>query len=261
MKPTPPIPSPARAPSPSFLVRTFPLLAILSPVAAFAHEGENKGPWIDFSQYGFDGLTNLMNVHPAFVHFPIALVPAMLIFYGLGTWLKLPSLLIAGRATLYLAFLSLILVVYTGLAARSAPSNEAIEQIMQTHKNTGFVIMGIVTLLVLWSFWTTNDPATANVEGPLRFSHKPVGNWAFLCTVGLATFLVLQNADLGGKMVYVHGAAVKPMVPFIKASKPASEAGHDAEMAASPAPAPSAFATPGFPAATATPASTLTPSP
>lgn len=143
-------------------------LSALLPVSAFGHDGGNKGPWIDFSQYGFDGITQMMNAHPAFVHFPIALLPAILVFYCLGTWFKWPSLLIAGRATLYLAFLSLIIVVYTGLRARSAPSNEAIEAIMQTHKNTGFVIMGIVTLLVLWSFWTVNEPPTATT-GPLRF--------------------------------------------------------------------------------------------
>lgn len=208
-------------------VKVLFLVALLFPMTAWAHEGENKGPWIDFSQYGFDGMTQMMNTHPLFIHFPIALLPALLIFYCFGTWLKLPSLLIAGRATLYLAFLSLIVVVYTGLAARSAPSTEAIEAIMQTHKNTGFVIMGIVSLLVLWSFWTTNETPVA-VEGPLRFSHKPRGNWAFLLTLALATLLVLQNADLGGKMVYVHGAAVKPMTPIIKASK--------AESGAAPAP-------------------------
>ncbi len=207
----------------SAAVGLFLLVASLLPVTAFAHEGGKKGPWIDFSQYGFDGITQMMNAHPAFVHFPIALLPAILVFYCLGTWLKWPSLLIAGRATLYLAFLSLIIVVYTGLSARSAPSNEAIEAIMQTHKNTGFVIMGIVTLLVLWSFWTVNEPPVA-ATGPLRFSHKPVGNWAYLLVVALATYLVLQNADLGGKMVYMHGAAVKPMVPLIQASKPESGA-------------------------------------
>ena len=117
-------------------------LAALLPVRAFAHEGENKGPWIDFSQYGFDGITQMMNAHPAFVHFPIALLPAILVFYCLGTWFKWPSLLIAGRATLYLAFLSLIIVVYTGLSARSAPSNDASEATRKTHKTTGFVTTG-----------------------------------------------------------------------------------------------------------------------
>lgn len=31
------------------------LTALLFPLNAWAHEGESKGPWIDFSQYGFDG--------------------------------------------------------------------------------------------------------------------------------------------------------------------------------------------------------------
>ncbi|MDQ6626107.1 MAG: hypothetical protein M3Y69_08215, partial [Verrucomicrobiota bacterium] len=71
---------------PPVAARVLLLLALLAPVTAFAHEGENKGPWIDFSQYGFDGVTKMMNVHPIFVHFPIALLPALLVFYCLGTW-------------------------------------------------------------------------------------------------------------------------------------------------------------------------------
>lgn len=228
-------------------------LTALLPVSAFAHEGGDKGPWIDFSQYGFDGITQMMNAHPAFVHFPIALLPALLVFYCLGTWLKWPSLLIAGRATLYLAFLSLIIVVYTGLRARSAPSNEAIEAIMQTHKNTGFVIMAIVTLLVLWSFWTVNEPPAAT-SGPLRFSHKPVGNWAYLLVVALATYLVLQNADLGGKMVYMHGAAVKPMVSLLQASKAhAADGAQGSPSPATPSPAPPASTPFSTPSSFATP--------
>nr|MDQ2660104.1 hypothetical protein [Verrucomicrobiota bacterium] len=106
-------------------------------------------------------------------------------------------------------------------------------------------------LLVLWSFWTVNEsPAAAT--GALRFSHKPVGNWAYLLVVALATYLVLQNADLGGKMVYMHGAAVTPMIPLIQASKaPAADGAQGSPGPASPSPAP--------PTSTPTPSSFATP--
>ncbi|MEP6673459.1 MAG: DUF2231 domain-containing protein [Chthoniobacter sp.] len=193
------------------------LLALALPATALAHEGESSGPWIDFSQYGFDGLSKMFNVHPAFVHFPIALIPTMLLLYCLGTSLKKPALLVAGRVTLYLAFISLALVVYTGMAARSTPSNDAIEQIMGTHKNTGWVLLVIGAILTAWSFWTKNDSPIADENTP-RTMNTPKANWAFLLVGALATYLVFQNADLGAKMVYLHGAAVTPMVETFKAS-------------------------------------------
>ena len=36
---------------------------------------------MDFSLYGFDGLRQTLNVHPAFIHFPIALLPVTFLFY------------------------------------------------------------------------------------------------------------------------------------------------------------------------------------
>lgn len=190
-------------------------LSVLLPATVIAHEGESSGPWIDFSQYGFEGLSKMLNVHPAFVHFPIALIPAMLLLYCLGTWFKKPSLLVAGRATLYLAFISLAIVVWTGMDARSTPSNEAIEKIMGTHKNTGWVLLGLGAILTAWSFWTKNDAPVAD-ETTARTVNTPKALWAFLLTSALATYLVFQNADLGAKMVYLHGAAVTPMVEQFK---------------------------------------------
>ncbi len=212
------------------------LLSLLQPLSALAAEGhgESGGPWIDFSQYGFEGLSKMLNVHPAFVHFPIALIPTMLFLYCLGTWMKKPALLVAGRATLYLAFLSLVLVVWTGMAARSTPANEAIEKIMGTHKNTGWVILVIGAILTAWSFWTRNDAPVAAESTP-RTSNTPKANWAFLLTGALATYLVLQNADLGSKMVYLHGAAVKPMVEGFESGGHQEEGGPEPSGGADPA--------------------------
>lgn len=203
--------------------RTF-LAFALFPATVLAHAGESQTPWIDFSQYGFGGLSKVLNVHPAFVHFPIALIPTMLLFYCLGTWLRKPSLLIAGRATLYLAVVSLVLVVYTGMAARSTPSNDAIEKIMGTHKNTGWVILVISLVLTAWSFWTRSDSPTPEVKTPLS-ANTPKANWAFLLTGAFTVYLVLQNADLGAKMVYLQGAAVNPMVEKFKADQSKEDGG------------------------------------
>ena len=43
---------------------------------------------MDFSLYNFDGLTKTYNVHPAFVHFPLALLAVTLLFYAGGLLFK-----------------------------------------------------------------------------------------------------------------------------------------------------------------------------
>jgi hypothetical protein len=55
--------------------------------------------------------------------------------------------------------------------------------------------------LSVWSFW--------------QQEHRPRAAWAFLAFLGLANLAVLQVADLGGRMVFVEGAAVKPAVSVI----------------------------------------------
>ncbi|MEO5719707.1 MAG: DUF2231 domain-containing protein [Chthoniobacterales bacterium] len=177
--------------------------AVFLPSVVLAHGDEESESWIDFSHYGFSGLTKLFNVHPVFVHFPIALLPLVLLFFALGIWLKWPSLLIAGRTTLYLACASVIIAVLTGNAAmESFPHNEVIHRMMETHQHTGYVILGLTVLLTAWSFWQR-----ANV---------PRGSLAFLLVAAVATYFVLQTADIGGRMVYLEGAAVKPMVPLME---------------------------------------------
>ena len=188
--------------------------AVFLPSVVLAHGDEESESWIDFSHYGFSGLTKLFNVHPVFVHFPIALLPLVLLFFALGIWLKWPSLLIAGRTTLYLACASVIITVLTGNAAmESFPHNEVIHRMMKTHQHTGYVILGLTVLLTAWSFWQR-----ANV---------PRGSVAFLLVTAVATYFVLQTADIGGRMVYLEGAAVKPMVPLM-------EEGHQHEHKGSP---------------------------
>ena len=67
------------------LVRgTIACTVLLTAVAAWAHEGhehvaEPRGlaGVVDPSLLGFSGLHELANIHPAFVHFPLALFPSI----------------------------------------------------------------------------------------------------------------------------------------------------------------------------------------
>lgn len=180
------------------------LLAFLPGAPAFAHEGHHAHAEraIDLTLLGFSGLKEMFNVHPAFVHFPIALVPSALLLYFLGTVLRNRSLNVASRVCLSLALVSGVIAVATGLTAQeSFPHNDVIHHMMRTHKVIGLALAGLLTALTAWSF--------------LHADQRPKGVWGFLTVLAIASYLALQNGDLGSRMVYVQGAAVKPAVAAI----------------------------------------------
>ncbi len=157
---------------------------------------------MDLSMYGFQGLHETFNLHPTFVHFPLALLPITLLFYAVGIVWRKPAFLTAGRVCAYLSTLSVVTVVITGLIAQnSIPHNDRIHHMMDTHRITGLIVLGLVVALSVWSFWVRDQ--------------QPRWPWAFLLVTAIACYFALQNGDIGSRMVYVEGAAVKPAVSVI----------------------------------------------
>lgn len=155
---------------------------------------------MDWPLLGFQGLGQVVNVHPVFVHFPIALFPTAFFFYLIGILRKRHALLPAGRICLGLGFLSTLMTVLTGYWAReSFPHGEVIHRMMGTHQVLGFTILALAAILMLWSV--------------LQREGIPKASPLFLTLFGLTVLAILQNADLGGRMVFVEGAAVKTVVP------------------------------------------------
>lgn len=153
---------------------------------------------MDWSLLGFQGLAQVFNIHPVFVHFPIALFPTALLFYTIGILKNKDSFLFAGRASLILAFLSVLPTVVTGLMAmESFPHNETIHRMMMTHQKIGYAICAFGLILFVWSFIQN--------KGLPKFSK------IFLFILSVTVLLVLQNGDLGGRMVFMEGAAVKTL--------------------------------------------------
>ena len=171
---------------------------------------------MDPSLLGLQGLRDVFNVHPVFVHFPIALFPSALLLYGLGIFLNWRSCSVAGRACLYLATAGTIIAVATGFIAQdSFPHNERIHHMMQTHKTLGLLIDCGSLLLAGWSF--------------LHKAQQPKARYAFLALLLVVTGLVIQSGDLGARMVFVEGAAVKVAVPFMTEGHQHDHGGAEAE--------------------------------
>lgn len=162
---------------------------------------------MDWSLLGFRGLNQVLNIHPVFVHFPIALFPTTLLFYAIGILRKKDRFLLGGHVLLLLAFTSVGVAVITGLVAfnnYNLPHGDKLHSLMLTHQMIGYIVLSFGSVLALWSF--------VRQEGLPRFPKL------FLLVLFLTSVMVLQNGDLGGRMVFVEGAAVKAA-----ASKPKPE--------------------------------------
>lgn len=155
---------------------------------------------MDWSLLGFKGLFEVINIHPVFVHFPIALFPTTFLFYFIGIVFRREKILFAGRLLLLLALVATAITVITGeLAKDSFSHSHVVHTMMLTHEKIGIAVLVLGGLLVLWSFFVR--------EGNNK---KP---WVFLLLLAFTTLLVLQNGDVGGRMVFVEGAAVKAVEP------------------------------------------------
>lgn len=149
------------------------------------------------SLWGFKGLKEIANIHPVFVHFPIALFPLVLLLYAIGILGKMPGYLSAGRVSLYLAALSGVLTVLTGLQARrTIKFNMTLGQMVKTHQGIGLSIFFLAVVATVWSFFQENNLPRAGIP--------------FLVVLVAINYLALQNADIGSLMVYTQGAGVKP---------------------------------------------------
>lgn len=161
---------------------------------------------MDWSLLGFQGLGQLFNVHPVFVHFPIALFPTTLLFYFFAVILKKERFFTAGQACLLLGFISTLPAVITGsMAEETFEHGEVVHHMMETHQLIGYTILGLSAIAVIWSF--------------VRREGKPRAPRLFLLLLLVTVLFTLQNADLGGRMVFVEGAAVKAIHP--QSSEPA----------------------------------------
>lgn len=153
---------------------------------------------MDWSLLGFQGLSQLFNTHPIFVHFPIALFPTAFLFYLIGLVRKRNDMLLAGQICLALALISTIVTVLTGYWAQETfPHGDVIHRMMGTHQTLGFAILGLGLFLTIWSF--------------LKRQGVPKASIAFMVLLGITVLVIFQNGDLGARMVFVEGAAVKAM--------------------------------------------------
>ena len=198
-----------------FQLSTFANDFAVIPLSPLVHGGDDSGGGLvgmvdhlltdltQFSEPGnsfelFPGIQTLgFNVHPLFVHFPIAFLSVFFLFELVTTLGKRTQLRPVTNALLYLGTLGALATVATGLIAASiVPHGEEVHQIIERHEHIGLSITAIAVILSLWRL------LARSISGVM--AHTLYFSLASVMVIG-----IFFGADLGGLMVYHHGVGVE----------------------------------------------------
>lgn len=151
--------------------------------------------------------TSLPNWHPAFVHFPIALVPLALFFDVGGLLLRKAEWLErAATAVWVLAGLAGFFAYKTGESAADGLVGvpASVEPLIGTHSDWGH-----------WAFYGLAGFALLRLVVAVRDQERKKVwlRWALLVAGAALLAGVAYTADLGGQLVYGHGVAVAATSP------------------------------------------------
>ncbi|MEW5877109.1 MAG: DUF2231 domain-containing protein [Acidobacteriota bacterium] len=174
-------------------------------------------------------LTSLPNLHPALVHFPIALLLTAL---GFEIACLVPSRhrVWLDRVTALLYALGTLAAAATYLSGRDAEDSlsdvpTAAQPIIAAHADWAlrtllfFVLLAVVRVVATW--------LQARAGKPLLVSAR----LGFVAAGMVGAWLLFQTADRGGALVFRHGVAVRPMTQVQekpKTTEPAAPSGSPA---------------------------------
>ncbi|GAB5604802.1 DUF2231 domain-containing protein [Sideroxyarcus sp. TK5] len=143
------------------------------------------------------------NLHPLFVHFPIALISVSAFFHLAAKLLRgrpryAAHCAVLAHATLWLGALAVLPTAWLGwLAFNSVEHDEAGHAAMLLHRTWALSTVGLVAFLAALDAWRHKVDAT-----PTR---------AFIVAVFATWILVVVTAWHGAELVYRHGLGVISM--------------------------------------------------
>jgi len=145
----------------------------------------------------FPGLKGMLNYHPLFVHLPIGMWTAALLFELMSLAMRRETLHRTGCAVLALGALLAVPAVMSGWSAEAAvPATGAVHDVKETHENlmvTSSILSGILAAVGLFVL-PRRPQASARA--------------AFVAGLVLLAVLAAAGADRGAMLVYHYGTAV-----------------------------------------------------
>jgi len=150
----------------------------------------------------------LQEIHPALVHFPIALLPLAVGADSVGMMTGSRSALSFGQKAVCVAAIGAVAAAVTGLiAGEEVNVKGASQDMLMTHRNLNFVATLVAAGLALW-----------------RVS-RPRPNAAYLGVGAAGVGVLAYTAYLGGKLVYDVGVGVEPADGVYRPDAPALKTG------------------------------------
>jgi uncharacterized membrane protein len=149
----------------------------------------------------------LQEMHPALVHFPIAMLPLAIGADALGIAAGNESLLSFGQKAICIAAAGAVAAAVTGLIAGEEVNVEGSSQdMLMTHRNLNFIATLVATGLALW-----------------RIKHAPGAIYLGVGAAGVG--ILAYTAYLGGKLVYNVGVGVEPAHGVYRSDAPTLKPG------------------------------------
>jgi uncharacterized membrane protein len=141
------------------------------------------------------GLKEALNFHPIFVHFPIVLWLAALLFELLAVWRASDEMQRTASRLLYLGTLAAIVTILSGLAAEhSVPPGDA-QRVLGIHEAIMLTTTSLAVALCIFAFFVRK-----NFTNQLRK--------IMLLGLSILGVLLVIGTDRGAQLVYGYGTAV-----------------------------------------------------
>jgi len=140
-------------------------------------------------------------LHPAVIHFPIALSLVGVLLDLLARHRRARSLEPAGLVLMLLAAAGAIVAVLTGSAAHDeAVVPQAAAALVARHEELGEIAM-----------WALIAVAAARIALAVKGWFHGAAAWAYLLAAAVVAGLVSYQGHLGGQIVFRHGVGTAPV--------------------------------------------------
>ncbi len=142
----------------------------------------------------FPGIQHLQNIHPLFVHFPIAFLLGSALFYLIAWAWRKDSLATTAFHLLILGAISAAAAVSAGLYAEDGVmvSRSVRANLLESHEDLMVTTLGLSIFLTAWAI----------VARPFPQKGRPIFILVFIGMLVVMSF----GADYGSRMVYDYNA-------------------------------------------------------
>lgn len=146
------------------------------------------------------GLLHSLPIHPAIVHFPIALLVLAGAWYAYSIYIRNREANQTAFAIHLIGVTTLAIAIFTGKIASGEVDTlqEKAREVLQTHEIMAYVQIWLFAMTALWRY----------LRGKQILSWRKIDLYLFGVIYLLALTALFYGAWLGGVMTYVYGVGV-----------------------------------------------------